>query len=136
MKTPDPAKVQLLHGPYQAPALKHGDRAHCLYRDAEVILTSMRMRPDPGRGTGHLPRADPASRAARSQEPQDGENQAGAATLWQGRGRLLLLRKSDPLPGVYPDRARPRVTMPSPEKEGSGKCPRRGTRRTSRLSCN
>jgi hypothetical protein len=30
----------LLHGPYRAPALRRGDRATCLYRDAEVVVTS------------------------------------------------------------------------------------------------
>ena len=37
--TPHPDHVRLLHGPYKAPALKRGDRAVCLYRDAEVIVT-------------------------------------------------------------------------------------------------
>jgi hypothetical protein len=31
---------KLLHGPYRAPALKRGDRATCLYRDTDVIVTS------------------------------------------------------------------------------------------------
>jgi hypothetical protein len=35
-----PAYVQLLHGPYTAPALRRGDRATCLFRDGEVIITS------------------------------------------------------------------------------------------------
>ena len=30
----------MLHGPYTAPALKRGDRATCLFRDADVIITS------------------------------------------------------------------------------------------------
>ena len=30
---------QLLHGPYTPPPLKRGDRAVCLYRDADVIVT-------------------------------------------------------------------------------------------------
>jgi len=29
-----------LHGPYRAPALKKGDRGTCLFRDADVIVTS------------------------------------------------------------------------------------------------
>jgi hypothetical protein len=29
---------QLHHGPYHAPALRCGDRATCLFRDAAVIL--------------------------------------------------------------------------------------------------
>jgi hypothetical protein len=31
-------RVRLLFGPYQPPALKVGDRATCLYRDAEVVI--------------------------------------------------------------------------------------------------
>jgi hypothetical protein len=30
---------QLLHGPYTPPALKRGDLATCLYRDADVVIT-------------------------------------------------------------------------------------------------
>jgi hypothetical protein len=33
-------RVRLLHGPYQTPALRVGDRATCLYRDCDVIVTS------------------------------------------------------------------------------------------------
>jgi hypothetical protein len=28
-----------LFGPYEPPALRQGDRAHCLYRDADVVVT-------------------------------------------------------------------------------------------------
>jgi hypothetical protein len=38
--TPYPDHVRLLHGPYEAPALKEGDRAFCLFRDADVVVTS------------------------------------------------------------------------------------------------
>ena len=37
MKSSDRAK--LLFGPYQAPALRRGDRATCHYRDCDVIVT-------------------------------------------------------------------------------------------------
>jgi hypothetical protein len=30
----------LLHGPYVPPALRRGDRTQCLYREAEVVVTS------------------------------------------------------------------------------------------------
>ena len=33
-------KTELLHGPYRPPALCRGDRTNCLYRDAEVVITS------------------------------------------------------------------------------------------------
>ena len=31
---------QLHHDPYHAPALRRGDRASCLFRDGDVIVTS------------------------------------------------------------------------------------------------
>jgi hypothetical protein len=34
-------KVKLLHGPYVAPPLKRGDKATCLLRDCDVIITGM-----------------------------------------------------------------------------------------------
>ncbi len=34
----DDDHVRLLYGPYKPPALKPGDRALCLYRDAEVVI--------------------------------------------------------------------------------------------------
>jgi hypothetical protein len=34
----DDDHVKLLFGPYRAPPLKVGDRALCLYRDAEVVI--------------------------------------------------------------------------------------------------
>jgi hypothetical protein len=33
-------RLRLLHGPYQAPTLRVGDRAACLYRDCDVVVTS------------------------------------------------------------------------------------------------
>jgi hypothetical protein len=33
-------KPELLGGPYEPPALRRGDRTICLYREAEVIITS------------------------------------------------------------------------------------------------
>jgi hypothetical protein len=41
MPRTDPDKVKLLHGPYQIPRLRRGDRTHCLYRDKLVIVTSL-----------------------------------------------------------------------------------------------
>ncbi len=34
-----PEKCRLLHGPYYAPPLSRGDRATCLLRDADVVIT-------------------------------------------------------------------------------------------------
>jgi hypothetical protein len=36
----DRDRVKLLFGPYQAPALRRGDRAFCLLRDCTVVVTS------------------------------------------------------------------------------------------------
>jgi hypothetical protein len=33
------ARVKLLHGPYRTPRLRRGDRAFCLFRDCDVIVT-------------------------------------------------------------------------------------------------
>jgi hypothetical protein len=33
-------RVRLLHGPYQPPALRRGERAFCLFKDCDVIVTS------------------------------------------------------------------------------------------------
>jgi hypothetical protein len=37
----------LLFGPYHAPPLRRGDRATCLYRDADVVVTSWTGAPIP-----------------------------------------------------------------------------------------
>jgi hypothetical protein len=34
------SRYRLLHGPYTAPTLRRGDRATCLLRDADVIITA------------------------------------------------------------------------------------------------
>src|SRR5262245_46680800 len=36
---PDTDKVKLLFGPYHPPALRRGDRATCLFRDCDVVVT-------------------------------------------------------------------------------------------------
>jgi hypothetical protein len=43
----DPDRVKLLFGPYQAPPLKRGDRAVCLFRDCEVVITTWSDAPIP-----------------------------------------------------------------------------------------
>jgi hypothetical protein len=40
-------QVQLLSGPYTPPALKRGDRTSCLFRDADVVITSWTAAPIP-----------------------------------------------------------------------------------------
>jgi hypothetical protein len=41
------ADTTLLGGPYRAPALRKGDRASCLYRDGDVVVTSWTAAPIP-----------------------------------------------------------------------------------------
>ena len=41
MPRTDPDKVKLLHGPYQTSRLRRGDRAQCLYRDKDVLVTGL-----------------------------------------------------------------------------------------------
>jgi hypothetical protein len=63
-RRPHADHVKLLHGPYEPPALKKGDRAFCLFRDADVIVTSWtaaripwprcRLAEGPGGGSGLL----------------------------------------------------------------------------------
>jgi hypothetical protein len=40
-------RVTLLFGPHKAPALKRGDRATCLFRDCEVVITTWTDAPIP-----------------------------------------------------------------------------------------
>jgi hypothetical protein len=55
-------RIKLLFGPYQAPPLRCGERAFCLYRGCEVVITSWTAAPIPwprgrrpgGRGAGSL----------------------------------------------------------------------------------
>jgi hypothetical protein len=39
MRVPRGDRARLLYGPYQAPALRKGDRAFCLYHDTDVVIT-------------------------------------------------------------------------------------------------
>ncbi|MBI1913582.1 MAG: hypothetical protein HYS12_02325 [Planctomycetes bacterium] len=43
----DDERVRLLFGPYQAPALRRGSRAWCLYRDRLVVITGWSDAPIP-----------------------------------------------------------------------------------------
>jgi hypothetical protein len=58
----DRDRIKLLFGPYKPPPLKRGDRAFCLFRDCDVVLTSWTDAPikwprcrafdSPGGGSG------------------------------------------------------------------------------------
>jgi hypothetical protein len=83
-----PDRVKLLFGPDQAPRLQRGDRAHCVYRDAIVVVTNWTAAPipwprcraldSPGGGSGLLVDAELA-RAVRCES-------AAAVLFWWGAG--------------------------------------------------
>jgi hypothetical protein len=62
MKRPPPV---LLGAPYHPPALRRGDRAVCLFRDADVVVTSWTAAPPLAplpAGRGHRRWLGPAGR--------------------------------------------------------------------------
>jgi hypothetical protein len=81
-----PDRVKLLFGPYTPPPLRKGDRASCLYRDADVVVTGWRDDRIPwprcraldsrGHGSGLLVEEELA-RAVRSES-------AAAVMYWWG----------------------------------------------------
>jgi hypothetical protein len=80
----DADRVKLLFGPYRAPRLQRGDRAHCVYRDTLVVVTGWtagripwprcRALDSPGGGSGLLV-DDELARAVRSES-------AAAVMFW------------------------------------------------------
>jgi hypothetical protein len=79
--------AKLLFGPYEPPPLKKGDRETCLYRDAQVVVTSWsdgriswpRCRALGHRGGSGLLIDDELARAVRSES-------AAAVMFWWGVG--------------------------------------------------
>jgi hypothetical protein len=59
----DRDRLKLLLGPYQAPPLKRGDRAVCLFRDCLVIVTSWTDAPIPWPRSRALDSAGAGARA-------------------------------------------------------------------------
>jgi hypothetical protein len=93
-------RVRLLFGPYQAPAVRRGDRATCLVRGRDVVITSWTDAPIPwprcrpadlaaGRGVGLLIDGELA-RAIRREAAQAVSHWWGVAlsTVWTWRKAL------------------------------------------------
>jgi hypothetical protein len=87
------ARPKLLGGPYQAPALRVGERASCLFRDCDVVVTSWtdapiswpRCRRSEGRGHPSLLVDDELARAIRTES-------AKALRYWWGAPVALVWR--------------------------------------------
>ena len=94
------SKYQLLHGPYVPPAFRRGDRTVCLYRDADVVITSWtnaripwpRCRAIGVRGGSGLLVCDELVRCIRSESAEAIKHWFGVSTNavwnWRRRGRV------------------------------------------------
>ena len=88
-------KVKLLHGPYQVPALRVGDRATCLYRECAVVVTSWtdapiswpRCRRTEGKGHPSLLVDDELARAIRTESAEAIKHhwRVGEQLVWKWR---------------------------------------------------
>jgi hypothetical protein len=92
MKADDRDRTKLLFGPYKAPRLREGDRAACLYRGCEVVVTGWadarinwpRCRPvDVSRARPSLLVDEELARAVRHES-------AAALRYWWGVSEFLV----------------------------------------------
>src|SRR5262249_39086450 len=90
----DADRVRLLFGPYQAPALKRGDRATCLFKDCDVVVTGWtdariswpRCRPR------HVPRSHPSLLVNEELARAIRHESAAAIRHWWGVGVGVVWR--------------------------------------------
>ncbi len=93
-----PDKCRLLHGPYHAPPLARGDRATCLLRDGDVVITGWTSAHIPWprcqavgvKGGSGVLLDEELARAVRTEA-------AAAVGCWWGVTRLVVVHET--LPG-------------------------------------
>jgi hypothetical protein len=84
-------RTRLLHGPYRSPVLRVGDRATCLYKDGDVVVTTWtdarilwpRCKRCQGKGRPSLLVDEELARAIRTES-------AAALRFWWGVGEPLV----------------------------------------------
>jgi hypothetical protein len=100
-------RVKLLHGPYRAPALHIGDRATCLLRDCDVVITGWSDAPiswprcralDSGGGGSGLLLAGDLLKAVRRESAAAVRYWWGVSVLqvWKWRKALGVTRTDNP----------------------------------------
>jgi hypothetical protein len=104
---PDLEPTALLHGPYAPPALRKGDRTVCLFRDAQVVITSWsnaripwpRCRALHQRGGSGLLVDEELARAVRTESAAAAVRYCwgvGEKAIWHWRAALGVNRLSNP----------------------------------------
>src|SRR5262249_55224824 len=99
-------RVKLLHGPYRPPRLRRGDRASCLYKDCDVVVTGWtdariswpRCRPvDVPRSHPSLLVADELARAVRQESAAAVRHWWGVSVgvVWRWRVALGVTRTNN-----------------------------------------
>src|SRR5262249_30547714 len=136
--TLDP-RFRLLHGPYQAPPLRRGDRATCLLRDGDVVITGWsdariswpRCRAVGTRGGGSgLLLDEELARAVRHESAAAIGYWWGVSegVVWRGRQALGVTRTNNG-GGVFRGRARR-----APGRPGGGRRPGPGVGHSQRAA--